>query len=198
MDQVRESVHPWARECGIALTDSMDPALPRLLRTDPDRLRQILTSLLGAAVSQARSEVFCKLDLDGGNLRALISSNGPVFPEAALQTVFEPFDNSVATRRRGGRSLTPSRGYGGKRQMECRALPSIPRVQRAAEDTRQLGRERQRHPRPMTLTPGGRGGSPGSPGDGCSTAGDGQPLSDPDSRINICNCFRCHLEMWRK
>jgi len=105
VDQVKESVRPWAWERGIALTDSVDPALPRLLRIDPDRLRQTLTSLLGAAVSHAQSEVFFRLDLDGGNLRVVISSNGPAFPEAALQTVFEPFDNSVAARRRGGRSL---------------------------------------------------------------------------------------------
>lgn len=105
VDQVKESVRPWAWERGIALTDSVDPALPRLLRTDPDRLRQILTSLLGAAVSHAESEVVFRLDLDGGNLHVVISSDGAAFPDAALQTVFEPFDNSMATRRRGGRSL---------------------------------------------------------------------------------------------
>ena len=105
VDQAKESVRPWAWERGIALTDSVDPALPRLVRTDPDRLRQALTSLLGAAVSHARSEVLLRLELEGGNLRAVISSDGPVFSDAALQTVFEPFDNSMATRRRGGRSL---------------------------------------------------------------------------------------------
>jgi signal transduction histidine kinase len=105
LDQVKESVRPWAWERGIALTDSVDPALPQLLRLDPDRLRQALTLLLGAAVSHAESEVFFRLDLDGGNLRVVISSNGPPFQEAALQALFEPFDNSVGARRRGGRSL---------------------------------------------------------------------------------------------
>jgi signal transduction histidine kinase len=106
VNQVRESVRTWAWERGIALTESLDPALPRLLHTDPDRLRQILTSLLGAAVSHAESEVSCRLDLDRRSLRVLISSNGTPFPEAALRGLFEPFDNSVgAARRRGGRSL---------------------------------------------------------------------------------------------
>jgi signal transduction histidine kinase len=106
VDQVKESVRPWAWERGIALTDSLDPALPQLLRTDQDRLRQSLILLLGAAVSHAESEVFFRLDLDGGDLRVVISSNGSPFPEAALQTLFEPFDNSVGVaRRRGGRSL---------------------------------------------------------------------------------------------
>lgn len=106
IEQVKESVRTWAWERGIALTESLDPALPRRLRTDPNRLRQILTSLLGAAVSHAESEVSCRLDLDGRSLRVLISSNGTPFPEAALGDLFEPFDNSVGSaRRRGGRSL---------------------------------------------------------------------------------------------
>lgn len=106
VDQVKESVRPWAWERGIALTGSWDPALPQRFRTDPDRLRQALTLLLGAAVSQAESEVYFRLDFDGKDLRVLISSNGPPFAEAALQTLFEPFDSSGgAARRRGGRSL---------------------------------------------------------------------------------------------
>jgi signal transduction histidine kinase len=104
VQQVKESVRTWAWERGIALTESSDPALPRLLRTDPNRLRQLLASLVGAAVSHAQSEVSCRLDLDGGLLRVVISSNGAPFPEE--QDLFEPFDNSGgASRRRGGRSL---------------------------------------------------------------------------------------------
>lgn len=106
VDQVKEGVRPWAWERGIALKDSLDPALPRLLRSDPDHLRQALGMLLGAAVSHAESEVFCRLDLEEGCLRVVISSDGPPFSEAALQAVFEPFDTGVrAARRRGGRSL---------------------------------------------------------------------------------------------
>lgn len=106
IDQVKEAVRPLAWERGIALKDALDPALPRLLRSDPDHLRQALTLLLGAAVSHAESEVFFRLDLEDGELRAVISSDGPPFPEAAPQAVFEPFDNDIrASRRRGGRSL---------------------------------------------------------------------------------------------
>jgi len=106
VDQVEEAARPQAWERGIALTDSRDPAVPRLFRTDPDRLRQALTLLLGAAVSHARSEVFFRLDVDEGGLHLVISSDGPALPEEALQTLFEPFDDSVrASRQRGGRSL---------------------------------------------------------------------------------------------
>ena len=106
VEQVREAARPRAWELGIAMTDSLDPALPRFFRADPDLLRQALTLLLGAAVSQAESEVFFRLDFDDGDLRVVISSDGPAFPEAAADTLFEPFDDGArAVRQRGGRCL---------------------------------------------------------------------------------------------
>ena len=130
VEQVMEAARPRAWERGIAMTDSLDPALPRVFRADPDLLRQALTLLLGAAVSQAESEVFFRLDFDDGDLRVVISSDGLPFPEAA-DTLFEPFDDGArTTRQRGGRSL---------------ALPL------AKELTRTLG---------GTLQAGNRGGRP--------------------------------------
>jgi signal transduction histidine kinase len=104
--QVEEAVRPRAWERGIALTESLDPALPRFFRTDLDRLRQALVLLLGSAVLYAKSEVFFRLDLDGELLRIVISSDGQPFPEAALDALFEPFHDAILTaRQRGGRSL---------------------------------------------------------------------------------------------
>src|SRR5436309_7996582 len=60
VDQAEEAVRPRAREGGIALTDSLDPGLPRRFRPDPDRLRQALVLLLGVAVSHAKGEVFLR------------------------------------------------------------------------------------------------------------------------------------------
>lgn len=137
VEEVEEEVRPRAWEKGIALTDSLDPALPRLFRSDSERLRQALTLLLCTAVSHAKSEVFLRLDIEGGrggggqNLRVVISSDGPPFPESDPGSLFEPFHNGVrATRLRGGRSL---------------ALPL------AAELARALG---------GTLKPENRGGRP--------------------------------------
>jgi len=109
VNEVEEVVRTGAWEAGIALTDSLDPALPEVFRTNQDRLRQILCLLLKAAVGHAKSEVFFQLDVDGGNLRAVISSDGPCFPEGTLESVFEPFhDGFRATRQRGGRTLALS------------------------------------------------------------------------------------------
>jgi signal transduction histidine kinase len=108
VEEVEEEVRPRAWEKGIALTESLDPALPRLVRTDPERLRQTLVLLLGIAVSHAKSEVFLRLDIEGGggNLRVVISSDGPPFPEGEPESLFEPFHNGVRSARpRGGRSL---------------------------------------------------------------------------------------------
>jgi signal transduction histidine kinase len=106
VDKVEEAVRPRAWERGIAVKDSLDPALPRDFQADPDRLRQALTFLLGAAVSHARSEVFFRLDADDGDLRVVISSDGPAFEAASLAAFFEPFDDGARVgRQRGGRSL---------------------------------------------------------------------------------------------
>jgi signal transduction histidine kinase len=100
VDKATEAVRPRTWEGGITLTDSMDPALPKLFRTDPDRLRQALVLLLGAAISHA---------------------------EGASQGLFEPFYDGIrSTRPRGGRSLALplaselARALGGMLQAENR------------------------------------------------------------------------------
>jgi signal transduction histidine kinase len=105
VEQVKEAARPQAWERGIAVTDSLDPALPRLFRTDPDLLRQTLIRLLGTAVSHAGSEVFFRLDFDDGGLHVLVSSDGPPFPEAAAEALFEPFDEGWRSAHQRGRSL---------------------------------------------------------------------------------------------
>lgn len=106
VSQVQEMVRPRVWERGIALTNVLDSALPRHVSTDPDRLRRALALILGAAVSHAKSEVFFRLDLDDGNLRAVVSSDGAAFSEADLPALFEPFHDGLgAVRQGGGRSL---------------------------------------------------------------------------------------------
>jgi signal transduction histidine kinase len=107
VDQVEEAVRPRAWENGIAITDSLDPALPHLFHTDPDRLREILVLLLGTVAGNAKSEVLFRLEGEDGNLRAVLSSDGPPFPEETFESLFAPFQDGVrTTRARGGRSLS--------------------------------------------------------------------------------------------
>jgi signal transduction histidine kinase len=107
VNQAEEAARTRAWENGVAITDSLDPALPPLFRTDPDRLREALVLLLGNIAGNAKSEVLFRLEGEDGNLRAVLSSDGPPFPEEALSTLFTPFQDGVrAARARGGRSLS--------------------------------------------------------------------------------------------
>ena len=105
VEQAKEAARPWAWARGIAVTDSLDPVLPRLFHTDPDLLRQTLTRLLASAVSHAGSEAFFRLDLDDCGLRVIVSSDGLPFPEGAAETLFEPFDEGWRSTHQRGRSL---------------------------------------------------------------------------------------------
>lgn len=105
VEQAKEAARPRAWERGIAVTDSLDPALPRLFNIDPDLLRQTLIRLLASAVSHAGSEVFFRLDFDDGGLRVIVSSDGFPFPEAAAETLFDPFDEGWRSTHQRGRSL---------------------------------------------------------------------------------------------
>jgi signal transduction histidine kinase len=106
VDQVEEAARPRAWEKGVALTDFLAFDLPKSFRTDPALLRQALVLLLEVAVSHAKSEVFLGLEITGGNLQVVISSDGPPFAEAALPSLFDPFQRDVRTvRSRGDRSL---------------------------------------------------------------------------------------------
>jgi signal transduction histidine kinase len=127
VDQVEAEVRPRAWEGGIALTESLDPALPNLVKTDPRLLRQVLTLLLDAAVRHAKSEVFFRLDIEDHALRIVISSDGASFQEAELAAYFEPFRESIrASRSHGGRSLALplawelARALGGRLQAQNR------------------------------------------------------------------------------
>ena len=127
VNQVEEAVRTRAWENGVALTDSLDPALPPFFRTDPDRLREALVLLLGNIAGNAKSEVLFRLEGEDGKLRAVLSSDGPPLPEEALASLFTPFQDGVrAARARGGRSLSLplanelARSLGGKLRAENR------------------------------------------------------------------------------
>lgn len=142
VDAVQEAVRPRAWEGGIALTSSLDPALSHGFHTDPGRLRQALTLLVGAAVSRAQSEVFFRLDFDDGDLRVIISWDGPPLEEAALTTFFEPFDHVSRTGRpRGGHRL---------------ALPVANELARALGGTLRAGNRGSRPTFDLSLPAGAR------------------------------------------
>jgi len=87
--------------------------LPRYVRGDPTRLRQILLNLLGNAIKftdrgEVQLQVSTMLTLDGQHSVSFdVSDTGPGIPAAALARLFQKFEQAdqSTTRRYGGTGL---------------------------------------------------------------------------------------------
>jgi PAS domain S-box-containing protein len=105
---------PRARERGLALVSRIEPDVPRGVRGDPTRLRQVLNNLISNAIKftrEGRVEIELKA-LSGGSderlhLGVVVHDTGIGIPEDKLEAIFEPFvqaDGST-TRKFGGTGL---------------------------------------------------------------------------------------------
>ena len=112
--ELTASMTPRAREKGITLEQWLDPAVPRQLRGDAGRLRQVLGNLLDNALkftSEGHVRVAVKKlfsgDHDNVLLHFTVQDTGCGIPEEKLETLFSPFTQGDAstTRRHGGAGL---------------------------------------------------------------------------------------------
>jgi CheY-like chemotaxis protein/anti-sigma regulatory factor (Ser/Thr protein kinase) len=104
-----------ARAKGIGLAANVDAEVPRSLRGDPVRLRQVLTNLVDNAVKfTAKGEVLIRVQVEhgtpvGGNdamVRFEVRDSGIGIGEADMKTLFQPFRQvGDIERRRGGTGL---------------------------------------------------------------------------------------------
>ncbi len=113
---VEEALSPFAlqaRTKGIGLSCELANDVPRTLRGDPTRLRQVLVNLVSNAVKFTPSgsvAVSAKVEeVSGTNttLRFTVTDTGPGIPADKLDSIFEAFsqgDGSI-TRRFGGTGL---------------------------------------------------------------------------------------------
>ena len=102
-----------AQAKGTELVMAMSPEMPRLLRGDPGRLRQVLVNLIGNAIKFTEGgEVVVRITLQTSSdhrvaLRFEVSDTGVGIPPAAQAKLFQAFtqaDNSTS-RRYGGTGL---------------------------------------------------------------------------------------------
>jgi PAS domain S-box-containing protein len=102
-----------AEEKGLSLDVDYDFPLPETIRTDPVRLRQVLTNLVGNAVKftergTVRIAVRCTQEKDRpARIQFAISDTGIGIPDDEIGKLFEPFTqlDGSATRRYGGTGL---------------------------------------------------------------------------------------------
>lgn len=115
---VCESQSLAARSKGLELSCSLDPALPKLLRGDAGRIRQILLNVVGNAVKftnqgWVRLEVYPLpagpelAERDLVPVHFVVSDSGVGIADEDLRSIFEPFTQveSPYTRRHGGVGL---------------------------------------------------------------------------------------------
>ena len=97
-----------AESKGIETAVYIDPALPARLRGDPERVRQILTNLVGNAVKfTERGTVTVEArrldaaDGSGATVELAVSDTGPGIPPDQHERIFERFAQAEGTDRRG-------------------------------------------------------------------------------------------------
>ena len=113
VEEAIDLVAPRAAEQGVDLAYHVAPGVPRAVRGDVTRVRQVLINLLSNAVKFTPSgEVVVTVEAApgvaaGGGVRFAVRDTGIGIPDAALPTLFDAFTQADAstTRRYGGTGL---------------------------------------------------------------------------------------------
>lgn len=112
VEGVAETLAPQARRKELALSTFVDPAIPRALKGDPVRLRQVLFNLVGNAIKFTEAgEVFVSVEAVSGappgTIRVSVRDTGIGLSDSAKARLFQPFSqaDSSTTRRFGGTGL---------------------------------------------------------------------------------------------
>ncbi|WP_456387494.1 ATP-binding protein [Desulfolithobacter sp.] len=111
--EVSQLYTPTADRKGIRMNTEVDQALARMYVGDPQRIRQVLTNLIGNAVKfTAQGTISLQVQLTSRRDRHdtvlfSVSDTGPGIPGDKIDTIFEPFSqvDASATRHHGGTGL---------------------------------------------------------------------------------------------
>ena len=113
VDEVMDLLGAKAQDKGLELVGLVDASVPRAVRGDPGRLRQILLNLVGNAIKfTEHGEVVVHVSLetetvDAVQLRVDVSDTGIGLEADAQEKLFQPFTqaDSTTTRQFGGTGL---------------------------------------------------------------------------------------------
>ncbi len=110
IDDVLQLLRPRALEKVLELSVEYAPGLPEAIDTDPGRLRQVLTNLVGNAVkftSAGRVRIHVAMEPGAKTIRFGVADTGPGIPHDSQKHLFQPFSqlDVSTTRRFGGTGL---------------------------------------------------------------------------------------------
>jgi PAS domain S-box-containing protein len=119
VERIRVPVHQVVREAveflgvkatekGLQLGIAADGPIPETILSDPARIRQIITNLLGNALKfTEHGRIDVRLALEGNKMVVRVADTGIGIPEDRLESIFEAFAQADAstTRRFGGTGL---------------------------------------------------------------------------------------------
>jgi signal transduction histidine kinase/CheY-like chemotaxis protein len=97
VEGLAEELSPTATEAGLDISCVVDASIPAIVEGDPDKLRQVLSNLLGNAIKFTRKGwVAISAELagegdDGPRIRFTIEDTGPGLKPSAVGRIFEPF-----------------------------------------------------------------------------------------------------------
>jgi CheY-like chemotaxis protein len=108
LEALRETLGGRAREKGLTLELRIRPGTPDRIRTDPVRLRQLLTNLVENGIRYSpEGKVEVELGSRAEELLVSVADSGVGIPPEQLELIFEPFTqvDSSASRVHGGVGL---------------------------------------------------------------------------------------------
>ena len=113
LEELRPDVEKRAREKGLEFTHSIAPEIPGPQQGDPDRLRQVLNSLIDNAIKfTSEGKVALRVSLQEEEeshtlVRFVVEDTGIGIPESKLDKLYEAFwqADTSSTRRYGGTGL---------------------------------------------------------------------------------------------
>ncbi|HUT92424.1 MAG TPA: ATP-binding protein [Thermoguttaceae bacterium] len=113
VEEVVSSMRVRAESRGLRLETSFQSPLPRVIQTDPVRLRQILVNLIGNAIKfteqgTVRIDLSCSQDPDAGpRVHFAVTDTGIGMAPELIRKLYQPFTQADAsvTRRFGGSGL---------------------------------------------------------------------------------------------
>ncbi|MGA7437801.1 MAG: ATP-binding protein, partial [Luteibacter sp.] len=95
-----------AREKGLALSLRVDPLVPRALRADPVRLRQVLQNLVNNAVKfTEQGGVSVQMGWEGDVMEMVVRDTGPGMDRALMARLFTRFEQGGTKQRGEGSGL---------------------------------------------------------------------------------------------